>query len=155
MAANKTIGGINVTITATVDKFQKAIGAAQRMLTGFGKAIARTVFSLKGLAAAMTGGLTIAGLTKLTTGAMQQIDALGELSDKLGVSTDKLAGLQLAAEEAGIASSTLERALTTLSEKTGTSADRALRKWIEDTSKLSSQSEKLAKCEPESCTRAG
>ena len=31
MAANKTIGGINVTITATVDKFQKSMSMALQL----------------------------------------------------------------------------------------------------------------------------
>lgn len=144
MAANKTIGGINVTISATVDKFQKAMSLASKTLHGFVGSISKTIFSLKGLAAALTGGLTIGAFAKLTSNAMEQVDALGELSDKLGVSTEKLGGLQLAAAEAGISNELLEKSLTKLAAKTGLSADKALRQWIEDTSKLTTQSEKLA-----------
>ena len=140
MAANKTIGGINVTISATVDKFQKSMTTARKLLGTFVKSIKDTIFSLKGLAAALAFG----ALTKFTANQFEAIDALGELSQKLGISTDKLGGLQLAASEAGISNQLLEKSLTTLSNKMGMSGDKALRKWIEDTSKLGSQQEKLA-----------
>lgn len=144
MAASKTIGGINVTISASTDKFAKAMTSARKTLSGFVKSVNNTIFSMKGLAAALAGGVVAGAMVKFTKDAMQQIDALGELSDKLGISTDKLAGLQLAAAEAGVDSGLLEKSLTRLSAATGMAGDKALRKWIEDTSKLSTQSEKLA-----------
>ena len=98
MAASKTIGGINVTITATIDKFQKSLSAARRLMASFSGAVKSAVFSLKGL----TAGLTVAALTKFTTNQFEAIDALKDLSDKLGITTDKMAGLQLAASEVGV-----------------------------------------------------
>jgi hypothetical protein len=140
VAASKTIGGINVTITASVDKFQKGMKTAQKILLGFTRSIKNAVFSLKGFAAALAMGAFV----KLTHSTMESIAAMGDLSDKLGVSTEKLAGLQLAAEEAGISNTVLEKSLTTLSNEMGMSGDKALRAWIEKTSKLTSQQEKLA-----------
>lgn len=139
MAASKTIGGINVTITATIDKFQKAMTAAQRILGGFMKAVKNAVFSLKGLAVA----LALGAFTKMTANAFQAVDAMGELSDKLGVSTEKLYGLQLAASEAGVSQETLERAMVALN-KAGMGGEKGLREWIDKTSKLSTHQEKLA-----------
>lgn len=140
MAANKTIGGINVTITATIDKFQKNLTAARRMIGTFTKSIQGLVFNLKTLGAA----LAVGGLAKLVANQFEAINSLKDLSDKTGISTDKLAGLQLAAEEAGIPIALLEKSLTTLNNKMGMAGDEALRAWIEKTSKLTTQQEKLA-----------
>lgn len=140
MAANKTIGGINVTITATIDKFQKNLTAARRMIGTFTKSISGLVFNLKTLGAA----LAVGGLTKLVKNQFDAINALKDLSDKTGVSTDKLAGLQLAAEEAGISNAVLEKGLVKLNNEMGMAGDLALRAWIEKTSKLTTQHEKLA-----------
>lgn len=143
MAASKTIGGINVTISATIDKFQKAMTTARRVLSSFTKAISAAVFSVKGLATALAGGFSVAMFTKWTASAMQSIDALGELSDKLGISTEALAGYQLAAQEAGVSQETLERSLVALNKK-GFGGPNGLRSWIEQTAQLSTHQEKLA-----------
>lgn len=140
MAANKTIGGINVTITATIDKFAKNLTAARRMIGTFAKSIKGLVFNLKTLGAA----LAVGGLTKLVANQFGAINSLKDLADKTGVSTDKLAGLQLAAEEAGISNAVLEKGLVKLNNEMGMAGDQALRAWIEKTSKLTSQQEKLA-----------
>jgi len=140
MAANKTIGGINVTITATIDKFQKNLTAARRMIGAFTKSIKGLVFNLKTLGAA----LAVGGFAKLVSDQFEAINQLKDLSDKTGIGTDKLAGLQLAAEEAGVPIALLEKSLVKLNNEMGMAGDKALREWIENTSKLTSQQEKLA-----------
>ena len=140
MAANKTIGGINVTITATTDKFVKGITQARKLIGGMVSSVKGLIFNMKTL-----GGVLAAGMfTKLVADQFDAINSLKDLSDKTGVSTDKLAGLQLAAEEAGIPMTLLEKSLTTLNNKMGMAGDQALRVWIEKTSKLATQQEKLA-----------
>lgn len=140
MAANKTIGGINVTITATTEKFAKGISQARKLTTSFGSSLKGLVFNLKTL-----GGVLAAGVfTKMVSDQFDAINGLKDMSDKTGVSTDKLAGLQLAAEEAGISNELLERSLVKLNNEMGMAGDQALRAWIEKTSKLSTQQEKLA-----------
>lgn len=140
MAANKTIGGINVTITATIDKFAKTMTLGRKMIGSFVSSIKGLVFNLKTLGAA----LAVGGLTKLVANQFEAINALKDLADKTGVSTDKLAGLQLAAEEAGISNAVLEKGLVKLNNEMGMAGDVALRQWIEKTSKLTTQHEKLA-----------
>lgn len=135
MAASKTIGGINVAISATTDKFIKGVKLARRTLLSFGKAVKNFIFSMKGLAVVLAGSAFV----KFTADQFDSIAALGDLSDKLGISTEKLAGFQLAAAEAGIANTVLERSLTTLGAKGLT-----LEKWIENTAKLTTHQEKLA-----------
>lgn len=144
MAANKTIGGINVTISATTEKFNKGITQARGLLDSFKKSLGLAEISLTGFQKALVSGLVGGAGVRFLRDAMNRLDAMGELSDKLGVATENLAGYQIAAEEAGIASSVLERSMVTLSAKMGIAGDVALRKWIEDTSQLRTQSEKLA-----------
>lgn len=139
MAANKTIGGINVTITAGITNFAKNISKARSIAGGFSKTLKGLAFNLKTLGAA----LAIGGVTKLVADQFKAISGLKDLSDKTGVSTDKLAGLQLAAREAGVSNSLLERSLVKLNNEMGMSGDKALTAWIEKTSKLSTQQERL------------
>jgi hypothetical protein len=134
MAASKTIGGINVTITATIDKFKKSMTMVQKITTATVRKIKDLTFSLKGLAAAFT----IGAATKWLANRMAEVDALGELSDKLGVATDKLVGYQLAAQMSGISNTVLEKSLTTLSAK-----GMSLRDWVEQTAKFSTHQERL------------
>lgn len=140
MAANKTIGGINVTISATIDKFAKNITAARKMSNSFSSTLKGLVFNLKTLGAA----LAVGAMGKLVSDQFAAINSLKDLADKTGVSTDKLAGLQLAAEEAGVSSSVLEKGLVKLNNEMGMAGDKALRAWIDKTSKLTTQQEKLA-----------
>lgn len=107
MAASQTIGAINVSITATTQRFRKQIDTARKRLLRFTKAIKSTIFSVKGLVAALAAG----ALGRAITNQMSMIDKLAKTSDKLGIATQELAGLRLAAEESGVAANTLDMAL--------------------------------------------
>ena len=132
--ASKTIGGINVTISATTAPFVKGIGLCTKMLKSFGSTVKNFIFSMKGFAAA----LAIGALAKFSASQFDSIAALGDLSDTTGVATEKLAGFQLAAEEAGISNTLLQKSLTTLSAKGMT-----LTGWVKQTEKLTSHQDRL------------
>ncbi len=134
MAASKTVGGINVTISASTQKFVKGVNIARRALAGLWRGITNFVFSMKGLAVAFAGGMFL----KFASDAAEGIAALGDLSDKTGVATERLAGYQLAAEEAGISSTVLAKSLTILSAKGMT-----LSGWVKQTEQLSTHQERL------------
>ena len=104
MAANKTIGGINVAITASTQQFIKGMTAARRNIGSFQKTVKGLVFNLKTLGAA----LAIGGVTKLVSDQMQAIATMKDLSDKTGINVEKLGGLELVAREAGVSMSVLE-----------------------------------------------
>lgn len=140
MAANKTIGGINVTISATIDKFQKNMSAARRTIGTFTKSISGLVFNLKTLGAALAAG----GIAMMVKRQFDAIDEISKLSDKLGVSTEMLTGFQLAAGETDISVQELDKALTKLSVKTGKRADVALMELMDRSKALTSQHERLA-----------
>lgn len=144
MAASKTIGGINVTISATTQKFQAGLTKARKLLVGFTRSIKNAIFSMKGFAAALAGAAGVTAFTMLTKNAFEAVGAMDDMSKKLGVSTDQLYGLQLAAEEAGVSQTVLERALVKLSTSMGMDGGKALRIWIADTAKLKTHHERLA-----------
>lgn len=134
MAASKTIGGINVTISASTQKFVKGINIARRALTSMARGVKNFIFSMKGLAVAFATGAFL----KFAHSTAEGIAALGDLSDKTGVATEKLAGYQLAAEEAGVSATVLAKALTVLSANGMT-----LSGWVKQTEKLTTHQERL------------
>ncbi|HMO87494.1 MAG TPA: hypothetical protein PKC18_21490, partial [Lacipirellulaceae bacterium] len=143
MSANRTIGGINVTISASVEKFNRSINASRRMMNSFAKTAAKATFSVKGFVAAAASGLAARSLTRLTSGAMQTIDAQAKLADKFGISTEKLAGFELAASEAGVSIGELDKYLSRLTAKTGKAADEVFLGLVDRVSGMSSKQAQL------------
>lgn len=111
MAAAQRIGGIAVSIVADTQKFVKNIGGARKMLGRFTSAVKNTLFSMKSLAVALAGGVAAGVFVKFTKDAASAVDSLAKTADKLGVTTEALAGLRLAGREAGVAVNTMDMAL--------------------------------------------
>jgi hypothetical protein len=101
----KNIGGISVSISAVISGFQKNIGKARGLLGSFNKSISKTNAVLGGLGVTLSSAAIVRGLTSTAN----KIADLSEASKRLGISTEVLGGLQLAAEEAGVSTSQLER----------------------------------------------
>lgn len=121
MASAKKIGGIAVAIVADTAKFVKGIAGAQTMLGRFAASATRATKTIALFAAGLSGAAA-AGLTYFTKQAAHAIDDLAKTADKLGITTEALAGLQLAAGEAGIENATLSKALQTLAKNTSNTA---------------------------------
>jgi len=66
------------------------------------------MFSVRGAIAGLVGS---AGFGLLVKTSLDSVDALAKTSDKLGITTEGLAGMRLAAELSGVASNTLDMAL--------------------------------------------
>lgn len=111
MSEGKRIGGITVTLMASSDKFNKTMSGARRHLTLFDKATKNTTLGLKSFGAAMAGGLTLGAMMKFTHEGIEQIATLSDLSTKLGISTEKLAGFQMAAEDSGVSNALFEKSI--------------------------------------------
>jgi hypothetical protein len=84
-------------------------------------AAAATVKIAKIGAAFATAG--VAAGVALTKMSMQNVDALAKVSDRLGIATQSLAGLQHAANLAGVESATLEKSLVKLAVGVSDAAD--------------------------------
>lgn len=101
-----TIGKLRVILTANAGRFNKAMGRARKSLRRFSS----LALKLGGIGG---GG----GLAAITIGSFRAIDALDKTSKKLGIATEKLAGLQLAAKLTGVPIRTLEMGLQRMTRR--------------------------------------
>jgi len=104
------------------DKFSKTFGSANKGLKSLGNAAAHTAVKVAkiGVAFATAGVAAAAALTK---SSMDSIDVLAKTSDRLGIATNQLAGLQHAASLAGVENKTLEKSLQNLAVGVSDAAD--------------------------------
>jgi len=104
------------------DRFTKTFGRANKGLLSLGNAAAHTAAKVAkiGIAFATAGVAAAAALTKAS---MTSIDALAKTSDRLGIATEQLAGLQHAAALAGVENRTLEKSLQNLAVGVSDAAD--------------------------------
>lgn len=110
-----SLGTLAVNIVARTEKFTagvtKSLSAIQRFNSGIASA------TKKALAfGAATTAIGVGVGVAFVKGQLDAVDALAKTSDRLGIATDRLVGLQLAAEEAGVANKTLETSLIRLSK---------------------------------------
>lgn len=96
---------INIKILAT-DKTAKAFSKVKKSFSSLAKAAAKV-----GKAAAAGFIAAAAGLAALTVSSMKSVDALAKTADKIGITSNALAGLQFAGEQTGVATETMNMAL--------------------------------------------
>lgn len=116
------VGNLNVSVTADtrkaragVNDFRKdltrlppAARAADRGLAGLSKSFAGLS---RGLGGMLVVGLGIGGIGHAIRREFIEIDRIAKISDKLGIATEKLSGLHLAATETGVAVNKLDMGL--------------------------------------------
>ena len=104
---SKFIGGIRFGISVSTALLAKGLRRARRMIRRFSRAALTALKTISGF------GVTLAniGFAKFTSDTFAAIDSLAKISDKLGVTTEALAGLRLAAEETGAGARTLDMGL--------------------------------------------
>lgn len=102
---------INVALTMTTGAFSRSTKAAISTAKAFGDGLERAILRPVGLiTAGLSGGAMIAGIKA----AGARIDELAKSAERLGVSTQSLAGLRLAADDNRVAHEQLEQAMTKL-----------------------------------------
>lgn len=114
----KNLTALNVALTLTTGAFSRSVASANKQIEGLGKTIGGALLSPLGLvttalAGAFSAGAVISGIKD----ASERIDEMAKAADRLGISTQSLAGLRLAADESGIAAGELESAMTKLQVK--------------------------------------
>src|SRR5262245_20245859 len=95
-----TIGSAVVRLSATCAAFSADLGKAQAALKGFGS-FASGIGSKVALAFAAIGG------TMFLKGQADAIDSTAKLGDRLGIATEQMQALQLAADLAGVDSESM------------------------------------------------
>lgn len=94
--------------TKSMGRVEKVMGRAGSALAGFGKGLV-----IGGIAAA------VAGLTQIVVSSVATAAAVGDLSDKLGITSDKLQELQYGAVQANLDFADLEKGLLKFSKSLG------------------------------------
>jgi len=111
--------GVEIPITAT-DKTGQAFASVQRRMAKLEKASrALKAMARAGAAAGVAIGGAAAALTKMS---MTSIDNLAKTADKLGITTESLAGLQHAAELTGVSTETMNMALQRMTRRVAEAA---------------------------------
>jgi hypothetical protein len=116
---NQNLTRLNVALTATTGPFAKAMKGAEGIAKAFGDKLKAAIMSPVGL---ITGALTAGSFVAAIKNAAHRIDELAKAADRLGLSTEALAGFQHAADLAGVSSETLTGGLTKMTQKIGEAA---------------------------------
>ncbi len=111
-----TIGTLAVNVVANTGRFQKGMKSAGKATSRFATIVKLAKSKVLGFGAALGAGITVAAAARLAQGQFTAVDALGNMADKLGFATEKLAAYQLAAQIGGVSS-----------EQLGTSLQRMLK----------------------------
>jgi hypothetical protein len=118
--ANSTIANLNVKLLANISGFTSSMASATKPLVGFAGSVVSTSAKIGGLVSAITGLVGAGSLAVLVHQSMEAIDVNAKLSDRLGIATDKLVGLQYAGDLAGVSAEDLttsfEKLLKNLAE---------------------------------------
>lgn len=122
MAKRKALTELHVALTASTMRFQQQMKAAGKGLDTFKK---RSQTMRSQLTKLRPGFLAVGGAVTAAAGAMAAltarsfgtIDSLAKASDRLGLTTEALAGLRHAAEQTGVQTSTLDMALQRMTRR--------------------------------------
>ena len=115
------VSPLNIPITAQ-DNTGKAFASLNKRLGSLNKSIGASVTKIAKIGAAFATAGVAAGVA-LTKASMVSVDALAKTSDRLGIATESLAGLQHAASLAGVENRTLEKSLQNLAVGVSDAAD--------------------------------
>jgi hypothetical protein len=117
------ISNLAVGITATTGAFAAKMRAATKPVREFANAVtserARLVGFFSGVATAAAGALASYAVVHRIAETSETIDKMAKLSDRLGSTTEELAGLKLAADLSGVAFDELATASEKLTKNLG------------------------------------
>lgn len=121
----KKISSLSVVLGATVAPFVSAFSRARNAVASFSakiKSAGMSVIRFTGIASALSAVLGGLGFGNLVKGQMDAIDANAKLADRLGLTTEALAGLQHAADLSGVSSEQLTGAFEKMLNAVGSAA---------------------------------
>lgn len=106
-----SIASLNVRLTAGIAGFTSSMSKAGRSVASFGSSVTAASARVAGIGLAL-GAVAAGALVVMTKRQMTAIDATAKLSDRLGIQTEKLIGLQHASDLAGVGAEGLATALS-------------------------------------------
>ena len=117
-----SIGNLAVTLTANTASFVRNLGKASVGVKSFERSASSVTGTLKKLAAGLAAVAGAAGTVALIKNSFKLIDAQAKTADKLGLTTEALAGLRLAASRSGVATSALDTGLQRMTRRVAEAA---------------------------------
>lgn len=109
--AQKNLTRLNVALTMTTGAFTRSTQSAIKAAGAMGERMKGAILGPVGL---ITGALSTGAFVVAVRQAAQRIDELAKSADRLGVSTQSLAGFRYAAEQTGVGVEQLQVAMTKL-----------------------------------------
>ncbi len=116
-----TIGNLVVKLTAVTAPFTRGMSSASSSVTRLAAGVATAAKSVATIGTAM-GAVAAGGMALMVKQQMSAIDATAKLSDRLGISTEKLVGLQHAANLSGTSTDTMSMALQRMTRRVSEAA---------------------------------
>jgi len=113
-----TVQTLAVSLKCYTSAFEKGLRKSQASLSSFASGIGK-IGAVAAKSFALIGGAAIAGLSIPVKAALESIDAMGKLSDRLNITTESLAGLKYASDLSGNSFDTLTNGLTKLQKNIG------------------------------------
>jgi len=122
-----TIGSLVVNLGLASASFSSGLKSAQSSLSKFQSGITSFATSTTGILTGVAGAFGVAiganAMKTLIGGQMEAIDQVAKLSDRLGITTEALVGLQHGADLAGVSAEQLTGGLEKMLNAIGTAAD--------------------------------
>lgn len=103
--AKRTIANLNIQLSAGSATLRQDLQQATGHVNGFAGSITGVATKVAG---ALAGMFAVSKITSAISSTMDSIDALAKTSDRLGITTEALQGVQMAAELAGVGMTELE-----------------------------------------------
>lgn len=116
-----TTSPVKIPVTADPTRALKAFSAVQRSMAKLAPIAAKTAVRVTKIGVAF-GATATAATVALTKMSMSSIDNLAKTADKIGATTESLAGLRHAAEQTGVSSNTLDMAMQRLTRRVSEAA---------------------------------
>lgn len=142
------IGELAVNVVARMSQFSKGMMRGRKDLSTFERSLERTRRSLTLFRSALAVGFAL-----FTTGRIaasiretaQSLDSLAKTSDKLGIASERLAGLRFGAEQSGMESRTVDMALQRMVRRIQEAAAAGQGEAVPALKALNLEASKLAK----------
>jgi len=117
-----TIGKLRIILTANAGRFQKTMKRSRKTIATFSKSATRFALKIGGIGTALAALVAGGGLVALIRQASISADRLAKTGDKLGVTTEALAGMRLAAKLTGVDIRKMEMGLQRMTRRVSEAA---------------------------------
>jgi hypothetical protein len=112
-----------VDIRTRTAKFEAGMKSARRTMARFTKSAGRMVKGLASFHPVLAGVAGGAALGAFTAKSFAAMDATAKMADRIGIATEKLAGLRHAAEQTGVSAGTLDMSLQRMTRRVSEAAN--------------------------------